>query len=115
MLARVLYTFLVSVLLEMTLQPFASFSVAAQASRGTKVALVIGNNRYDQLAELRNPKRDAAAISDRLRARGFNVSELTRMLSLRERWILSCSKRKQPTLPCSISTVTACSCSIGIF
>ena len=76
MLARVLYTFLVSVLLAMTLQPFASFSVAAQALRGTKVALVIGNNRYDQLAELRNPKRDAAAISDRLRARGFNVSEL---------------------------------------
>ena len=37
---------------------------------------MIGNTRYDQLAELRNPKRDAAAISDRLRARGFNVSEL---------------------------------------
>lgn len=40
-----------------------------------QVALVIGTARYDQLPSLLNPKRDAAAMADRLRDLGFEVIE----------------------------------------
>nr|WP_244978023.1 caspase family protein [Aureimonas jatrophae] len=47
---------------------------AAQAA-GRQVALVIGNAAYENVSPLVNPKRDAAALSDRLRDAGFDVVE----------------------------------------
>ena len=41
-----------------------------------RVAFVIGNARYEKLETLPNPKRDAAAIADRLKDLGFEVLEL---------------------------------------
>ncbi|MGI9478682.1 MAG: caspase family protein [Hyphomicrobiaceae bacterium] len=52
-----------------------SVTVFAAAAQARNVALVIGNNRYDHLDDLRNPRRDAAALSDRLRTLGFAVTE----------------------------------------
>ncbi|MGF1626217.1 MAG: caspase family protein [Alphaproteobacteria bacterium] len=42
---------------------------------GPRVALVIGNSAYEQVAVLNNPRNDAAAISNALRALDFTVIE----------------------------------------
>ena len=38
-----------------------------------RVALIIGNNNYEHLSNLKNPINDARAIRDALRNRGFSV------------------------------------------
>lgn len=45
------------------------------AAEARQVALVVGIARYDRVAPLKNPTRDAAAIADRLRDQGFEVIE----------------------------------------
>ena len=47
---------------------------AAQAER--RVALVVGNGKYEKVDPLRNAQRDAGAIADRLRDLGFEVTEV---------------------------------------
>ncbi len=47
----------------------------ADAGASRRVALVIGNGDYAQLARLSNPVTDARAIAAALKARGFSVSE----------------------------------------
>lgn len=47
---------------------------AAGASEDRYVALVIGNGRYDGALALEQPAADAAAIAQRLRARGFRIT-----------------------------------------
>ncbi len=47
------------------------FATAAAAER--RVALVIGNSKYDTVSELANPTKDAAAVDRTLRAIGFDV------------------------------------------
>ena len=47
-------------------------SLTSAASAETRLALVIGNSRY-QDAPLKNPANDAAAIADNLKKLGFNV------------------------------------------
>jgi hypothetical protein len=47
-----------------------------QSAAAKSVALVVGNSRYDKIGALANPKRDAAAIADRLRDLTFEVIEL---------------------------------------
>ena len=49
---------------------------ALPAMAEKRVAFVIGNARYEKLDALRNPKRDAAVIADRLKDLGFEVFEL---------------------------------------
>jgi len=49
---------------------------ALPAMAQKRVAFVIGNARYEKLDALRNPKRDAAVIADRLKDLGFEVFEL---------------------------------------
>ncbi|MFD1695194.1 caspase family protein [Roseibium aestuarii] len=45
----------------------------APAFDGKRVALVLGNSRYEHAPELPNPKNDAADISDSLKGLGFEV------------------------------------------
>ncbi len=45
--------------------------------RELRIALVIGNSSYKNVAFLRNPQHDAKAIENSLRAIGFNVTLLT--------------------------------------
>jgi peptidoglycan hydrolase-like protein with peptidoglycan-binding domain len=49
----------------------------AQVFEGPRVALVIGNSAYEQVGVLNNPRNDAAAISNALRALDFTVIERT--------------------------------------
>jgi uncharacterized caspase-like protein len=49
------------------------FAVSAEARR---VAFVVGNADYKNLAPLKNPQRDAATVADRLKDLGFEVTEL---------------------------------------
>ncbi|MGE3150895.1 MAG: caspase domain-containing protein, partial [Pseudorhodoplanes sp.] len=51
-------------------------SIATPASADRLVALVIGNSKYDKAGSLPNAQRDAAAIADRLRDLGFEVTEV---------------------------------------
>lgn len=46
----------------------------AQAER--RVALVVGNAKYEKVDPLRNAQRDAGAVADRLRDLGFEVTEV---------------------------------------
>ncbi len=55
---------------------FASVCVAADAAKGPRTALVIGNNRYEAaVGPLRNTVNDAKAMARTLRSLGFNVIE----------------------------------------
>lgn len=56
--------------------------ISLQADRGLKlkemkeeqrIALIIGNNNYDNLSKLKNPINDARAMKSALKKRGFNV------------------------------------------
>src|SRR5262245_51860761 len=47
---------------------------ALKLMRSPKVALVIGNSRYRNAPELKNPGNDAKAIGDVLKAAGFEVT-----------------------------------------
>ena len=49
---------------------------AMQARAERLVALVIGNSKYEKAEPLPNAQRDAAAIADRLREAGFDVTEV---------------------------------------
>lgn len=49
---------------------------AMQASAERFVALVIGNSKYEKADPLPNAQRDAAAVADRLRDLGFEVTEV---------------------------------------
>ena len=67
----------------MTLRLFACalallmLPVAAMQARAERlVALVIGNSKYEKAEPLPNAQRDAAAIADRLREAGFDVTEV---------------------------------------
>lgn len=51
-------------------------ALAPPAAEARQVALVIGNARYTAVQPLKNPKRDAAAIADRLRDLQFEVQEV---------------------------------------
>ena len=51
------------------------FWLVADAAHARQVALVVGIARYDHVASLENPQRDAAAMADRLRDQGFEVIE----------------------------------------
>ncbi|MET0278383.1 MAG: caspase family protein, partial [Pseudorhodoplanes sp.] len=48
----------------------------APASADRQVAFVVGNSRYDKAEPLANAKRDAAAVADRLRDLGVEVTEV---------------------------------------
>ena len=48
----------------------------------TRVALVIGNARYDNVVTLENPAHDATAVADLLRQSGFDTVELASDLKL---------------------------------
>src|SRR5262245_49382004 len=54
----------------------AATLAASPATAGKRVALVIGNARYDAAPAARTSTRDAAAIADRLRELGFAITEL---------------------------------------
>lgn len=57
---------------------FAGAPPAAEAASERRVALVIGNGRYENVARLDNPGRDAALLAEELRRTGFSqVSLLT--------------------------------------
>jgi tetratricopeptide (TPR) repeat protein len=47
-------------------------NASAPRNAGQRVALVIGNSRYSNVAQLINPKNDAEVLSKALRAVGFN-------------------------------------------
>ena len=49
---------------------------ALPASANDRIALVVGNSAYASITPLKNARRDAEAISDKLNALGFDVSEL---------------------------------------
>jgi hypothetical protein len=49
---------------------------ALQARADRFVALVIGNSKYEKAEPLPNAQRDAAAVADRLRELGFEVTEV---------------------------------------
>jgi len=51
-------------------------AAAPRAKQGRRVALVIGNSGYTNVAALPNPERDAAAIAATLRAIGFDTVTL---------------------------------------
>jgi uncharacterized caspase-like protein len=52
-----------------------------EAFADKRVALVIGNSVYQNVARLANPANDSAAMSDALRSAGFDTVELRRDLS----------------------------------
>jgi uncharacterized caspase-like protein len=56
----------------MQLHPLLARAAAA-AVGAPRLALVIGNSRYAELPQLRNPRRDAAAFAERLGESGFIV------------------------------------------
>jgi hypothetical protein len=64
-------TAVIALLLLSLLQLGASPAIAEK-----RVAFVVGNARYDKLDVLKNPKRDAAVVADRLKDLGFEVFEL---------------------------------------
>jgi uncharacterized caspase-like protein len=53
----------------------ASLGVA-EARADRFVALVVGNSKYEKVSPLPNAQRDAAAVADRLRELGFDVTEV---------------------------------------
>lgn len=59
-------------LLATTLSIFLALTYSASAER--RVALVIGNQAYENTAHLANPKNDATAMADKLTSIGFEVS-----------------------------------------
>lgn len=60
-----------------TVTPPAAVTPPAKIDLGRRVALVIGNGRYDHAVELPNPRNDAEAIAGKFRALGFtDVEEL---------------------------------------
>lgn len=50
-------------------------SATAVEASAKQVALVVGNSQYEKAESLRNPRRDAGAIADRLRDLKFDVIE----------------------------------------
>ncbi len=56
-----------------TLAILAMLAVSAAAAAERRVALVIGNSKYESLSALVNPSTDAAAIAGALRGHGFEV------------------------------------------
>ncbi len=76
----------------------AVFGLAALAGArpalADRLALVIGNGAYANADQLPNPQRDAAAISERLSALGFDVTERTDLGIGRLRTEISAFKRK---------------------
>jgi hypothetical protein len=50
--------------------------IALPAMAEKRVAFEMGNARHEKLDALRNPKRDAAVIADRMKDLGFEVFEL---------------------------------------
>jgi uncharacterized caspase-like protein len=54
----------------------ALMAMAGQARADRFVALVIGNSKYEKADPLPNAQRDAAAVADRLRELGFEVTEV---------------------------------------
>ena len=71
----------------------------ARARAEKRVALVIGVARYANVAPLRSPVNDAAAVAGELRSAGFStVLRLTRIKRrFAARWLLSDARRKAPT------------------
>lgn len=57
--------------------PLAPANAQATIKQGRRVALVIGNAAYQKAGELRNPRRDAAAVASSLRNLGFEVVTVT--------------------------------------
>jgi Flp pilus assembly protein TadD len=55
-------------------------SQTAGAGGGRRVALIIGNGAYDNVARLDNPPRDAALVADALRDVGFQTVTLSKDL-----------------------------------
>ncbi len=80
---------------------------AAKADR--RVAFVVGNGSYKNVAQLPNPPIDAKAMAATLRNVGFEViegSNLTRD-QMTEKLLDSAARRRAPTSPCSITPATA--------
>jgi uncharacterized caspase-like protein len=48
----------------------------AESAEARRVAFVVGNADYNNLAPLKNPQRDAATVADRLKDLGFEVTEV---------------------------------------
>ena len=71
---------------------FVAFVVAAlavclanqSALAGKRVALVIGNSNYQNVAALPNPANDAAAIAQMFEKASFDVVDSSRDLKLRK-------------------------------
>ncbi len=53
----------------------ALFGLLPATADARQVALVVGIARYERVASLKNPERDAAAVADRFRDLGFEVIE----------------------------------------
>jgi hypothetical protein len=51
-------------------------AAATPAAADRRVAFVVGNAKYEKVDPLRNAQRDAAAMADRLRDLGFEVTEV---------------------------------------
>src|SRR5262249_20060093 len=52
-----------------------TLSFISSAAEARRIALVVGNSEYDNVASLQNPQRDAGVLADRLRLIGFEVTE----------------------------------------
>jgi len=59
----------------LTASAAALLLASAGQAEARRLALVIGNGAYTSLSTLANPVKDAGAIADALKARGFEVSE----------------------------------------
>ncbi len=63
---------------------FVALAVATPALADKRVALVIGNAGYENVARLANPSNDAEAITSTLKSAGFDVVESRRDLKINE-------------------------------
>ncbi len=88
---------------------------AAPALADKRVALVVGNGTYRNVAWLDNPANDARLVADTLHDLGFAlVAEARNLISTKLHLTGSCrtSERncREPMSGCSSMPVTACRC-----
>jgi uncharacterized caspase-like protein len=63
---------------------FASWLFSQPAAAEKRVALVIGNSGYQNVARLSNPANDATAMAETLKGAGFDLVESKRDLKISE-------------------------------
>ena len=80
---------------------------AGAASAEKRVAFVVGNGTYKNVAPLPNPTVDAKAMASALRNVGFDVVEGSNLTRDKMTERTSARRRKAPTSRCSSMPVTA--------